>query len=56
MKRLGYLFLCLFFALGLTISIGCKEKKAKEDEIKAPFEEMTPEEEAPALPAEEEEW
>jgi hypothetical protein len=47
MRKLGYLLVCFFFVLGLTVStIGCKGKKA--EEAGAPTEQVTP---APA-PAE----
>ena len=46
MKKLGYLLVCFFLVLGLTVStIGCKKKA---EEAAAPTEQMTP---APA-PAE----
>ena len=50
MRKLGYLLVCFFFVLGLTVStIGCKGKQAEEaGETEAPMEEVTP---APA-PAE----
>jgi type IV secretory pathway VirB10-like protein len=48
MRKLGYLLVCFFFVLGLTVStIGCK-KKAEEAAAPAPTEQVTP---APA-PAE----
>ena len=54
MRKLGYLLVCFFFVLGLTVStIGCKGKQA--EEAAAPTEQVTPapapEEQAPA-PAE----
>ena len=53
MRKLGYLLVCFFFVLGLTVStIGCKGKEA--EETAAPTEETAPaptEETAPA-PAE----
>ncbi|MBI4620009.1 MAG: hypothetical protein HY739_07590 [Desulfobacterales bacterium] len=49
MKKLGYLLVCFFFVLGLTVStIGCKKKA---EEVAAPTEQMAPAEQAPA-PAE----
>ena len=50
MRKLGYLLVCFFFVLGLTVStIGCKGKEA--EETAAPTEETAPaptEETAPA--------
>ena len=47
MKKLGYLLVCFFFVLGLTVStIGCKGKKA--EEAAAPTEQVTPPAPAPA--------
>jgi len=55
MRKLGYLLVCFFFVLGLTVStIGCKGKEA--EETAAPTEETAPaptEETAPAPPTEE---
>ncbi|MFH2012270.1 MAG: hypothetical protein ABIJ37_06185 [Pseudomonadota bacterium] len=54
MKKLGYLLICFFLVIGLTVStIGCK-KKAEEVTV-APTEEQAPAPEAPApeAPAEE---
>ncbi|PIX24550.1 MAG: hypothetical protein COZ68_06090 [Deltaproteobacteria bacterium CG_4_8_14_3_um_filter_43_13] len=63
MRKLGYLLVCFFFVLGLTVStIGCKGKEAEEtaapteETAPAPTEETAPaptEETAPAPPTEE---